>query len=164
MIALFTPCHIFPTAYLAQMRRYASYFRSNNPKQWSTPTQKKQQQQTTGLIQRLRNNIQLLSIGVIVSEKFCFSKCPCFLQVCLAWKTISCQTDKGNRLKHVQFLQGVPVWRMWYHWAISWNWTPGPCDWHAIELSIQLTLLCNRITLKSIIWQIYAIFGIIPGL
>ena len=38
---------------------------------------KKQQQQTTGLIQRLSNNIQLLPIGVIVTEKFCFSKCVC---------------------------------------------------------------------------------------
>ena len=27
-------------------------------------------------------------------------------------KTISCLTDEGNRLKRVQFLQGVPVWRM----------------------------------------------------
>ena len=32
---------------------------------------KKQQQQTIGLIQRLSNNIQLLSLGVIVSEKLC---------------------------------------------------------------------------------------------
>ena len=48
----------------------------------------KKQQQTTGLIQRLSNYIQLLSIGVIVSEKFCFSK------------------------RHFQFSQGVPVWRM----------------------------------------------------
>ena len=38
---------------------------------------RKQQQKTTGLIQRLNNNIQLLSIGVIVPEKFCF------LEVCL---------------------------------------------------------------------------------
>ena len=36
---------------------------------------KKLQQQTTGLIQRLSNNTQLLSIGLIVSEKFCFRKC-----------------------------------------------------------------------------------------
>ena len=42
----------------------------------------------------------------------------CFLQVCLAWKTISCLTDKGNRLKHVQFSQGVPVWRMYALWCI----------------------------------------------
>ena len=74
---------------------------------------KKQYQQTSGLIQRLNNNIELLSVGVIVSEKFCFSKfVVCCLQVCLAWKTISCQTDMGNRLKHVQFSQGVPVWRL----------------------------------------------------
>ena len=31
---------IFPTAYLAQIRLYAFYFRSHNPKQWSTPTYK----------------------------------------------------------------------------------------------------------------------------
>ena len=59
-------------------------------------------QQTTGLIQRLNENIQLLSIGVIVSEKFCFRKCVCCLQVCLAWETISWQTDKGNGVKHSQ--------------------------------------------------------------
>ena len=45
-------------------------------------------------------------IGVIISEKFCFSKC---LHVCLAWNTISCQTDKGNRVKQSQFLQGTCV-------------------------------------------------------
>ena len=32
----------------------------------------------------------------------------CCLQVCLAWKTISCQTDKGNILR--QFSQGITVW------------------------------------------------------
>ena len=37
------------------------------------------------------------------------------LQVCLARKTTSCQTDKGHRLKQVQFSQGVPVWRMVEH-------------------------------------------------
>ena len=36
---------------------------------------KKKNQRTTRLIQRLNNNIQLLSIDVIVSEKFCFRKC-----------------------------------------------------------------------------------------
>ena len=30
----------------------------------------------------------------------------CCLQVCLAGKTISCQTEKGNRVKHRQILQG----------------------------------------------------------
>ena len=33
--------------------------------------------QTIGIIQRLNNNIQLLLIGAIVSEKFCFKKCVC---------------------------------------------------------------------------------------
>ena len=33
----------------------------------------------------------------------------CCFQVCLTWKTISCQTDKGNRVKHSQFLQGTCV-------------------------------------------------------
>ena len=36
-------------------------------------------QQTGGLILRLKNNILLCSIGVIVSEKFCFRKCVCLL-------------------------------------------------------------------------------------
>ena len=50
---------------------------------------KKQQQQTTGLIQILGNNIQLMSIGVIVSEKFFFQKMfVCCLQVCYAGTTI----------------------------------------------------------------------------
>ena len=65
---------------------------------------KKQYQQTTGLIQRLNNNIQHLSIGVIVSEKFGCRKC-----VCLAWKTTFCQTDMGNRLKQGQIQQGTCV-------------------------------------------------------
>ena len=73
-------------------------------------TIKKQYQQTTGLIQILNNNnIQLLLIGVIVSEKFCFRKCVCCLQVCRAWKTISCKTDKVNRVKHSQFSQDTGV-------------------------------------------------------
>ena len=40
---------------------------------------KRKYQQTTGLIEILNNNIQHLSIGVIVSELFCFSKCVCLL-------------------------------------------------------------------------------------
>ena len=27
-------------------------------------------------------------------------------------RQITCQTDKGNKLKHAKFSQGVPVWRM----------------------------------------------------
>ena len=74
---------------------------------------KKQQQQITGLIQRLSNNIQLLSIGVIVSEKFCFRKCLFVAyKFALHGQQFSCQTAKGNRVKHLQFLQGVSVWRM----------------------------------------------------
>ena len=62
---------------------------------------KKQYQQSTGLFQRLNNNMQLLSIGFIVSGKFLSdSVFVCYLQVCLAWKTISCQIDKRNRVKH----------------------------------------------------------------
>ena len=73
----------------------------------------KKQQQQTGLIQRLSNNIQLLSIGVIVSEKFCFKRC--LFVVCkfaLHGQQFSSQTGKRNRLKHRQFSRGVPVWRM----------------------------------------------------
>ena len=35
----------------------------------------------------------------------------CF-QVYLAWKIISCQTDKGNRVRRVKISQGISVWRM----------------------------------------------------
>ena len=75
---------------------------------------KKQQQQTTGLIQRLRNKIQVLVISVIVSEKFWFRKCLFVVyKLALHGQQFSCQTGKGNSQKHVQFSQGVPVWRMW---------------------------------------------------
>ena len=57
----------------------------------------KQQQQTPGLIQRLSDNIQLLSIGVIVSDKLCFSKCNvCRSQVCLTWTTIPLPNRQGE--------------------------------------------------------------------
>ena len=65
---------------------------------------RKQQQQTTGLIQRLSNNIQLLSIGVIVSEKFCLRKCLVVVyKFALHGQQFSCQPGKGNRVKHLQF-------------------------------------------------------------
>ena len=64
----------------------------------------KQQQQTIGLFQRLNNNIQLLSIGVIASEKFCFRKCLFVdYKFALDGQQFSCQTDKGNSQKHHQF-------------------------------------------------------------
>ena len=51
-----------------------------------------------------------MSIGVIVSERFCFWKCVrCCLQVCPAWETISCQTEKGDRVKHGRIQQGTCV-------------------------------------------------------
>ena len=40
---------------------------------------KKQYQQATGLILRLNNKIKLLSIGVIISEKFFFQKVCLFV-------------------------------------------------------------------------------------
>ena len=40
---------------------------------------KKQQQQTTGLIQRLSSNMQIFSIGVIVSEKYFLQKVCLFV-------------------------------------------------------------------------------------
>ena len=74
---------------------------------------KKQYQQTPGSIQRLTNISHLLLIGVIVAEKFCLTKCVFVVyKFVLHRKQITCQTDKENRLKHAQFLQGVPVWRM----------------------------------------------------
>ena len=65
---------------------------------------KEQEQQTTGLILRLSNNIQLLSIGVIFSEKFRFRKWL-FVVYKFAFhgQQFSCQTDKGNSQKHIQF-------------------------------------------------------------
>ena len=68
---------------------------------------KKQYQQTTRLIQRLISISHLQSIGVIVAVNFCLRKCVYCLQVCLAWKTIFCQTNKVNRVKHVQIQQGT---------------------------------------------------------
>ena len=61
----------------------------------------KKQQQTTGLIQRLSNNIQLLSIGAIVLEKFCFRKFLVVVYKCaLRGQQFSCQTGKGNSKKN----------------------------------------------------------------
>ena len=58
---------------------------------------KKYYQQTTGLIEGLDDNIQLLSIGFIVSDKFRLSKCDvCRLQVCLAWTTIPLPNRQGE--------------------------------------------------------------------
>ena len=69
-----------------------------------SPWYKKWQQQTTGLIQRLSNNAQLLWTGVIVSEKFCFRKCLFVVdKFALHGQQFSCQTGKGNRVKHLQF-------------------------------------------------------------
>ena len=102
-----------PKAYLAKPGPEICYFRSNKPEQWSTPTSINNYQQTWRLIQRLINISLLLSIGVIVAEKFCLRKCVFVVyKFVLHEKQITCQTDKGNRLKHAQFLQGVPVWRM----------------------------------------------------
>ena len=75
---------------------------------------KKQYQQTTGLIQGLNNNIQLLLIDVIISEKSCFRKCLVVVhKLALHGQQFYCQTGKGNSQKHVQFSQGVPVWRIY---------------------------------------------------
>ena len=49
--------------------------------------------QTTVLIERLNNKVQLLSIGIIVSEKFCFSKCVFGCNFVLLGKQFLCQTD-----------------------------------------------------------------------
>ena len=69
--------------------------------------------QTAGLIQRLTNISHLLLIGAIVAEKLYLRKSVFVVfKVVLHGKQITCQTDKENRLKHAQFPQGVPVWRM----------------------------------------------------
>ena len=61
---------------------------------------KKQYQQTIGLIQGLFDNVHLLLIGVIVQRSVVSeSLFVCYSQVCLAWKTISYQIEKGNRVK-----------------------------------------------------------------
>ena len=65
---------------------------------------RKQQQQTTGLNQRLSNNTQLLLIDVIALEKSGFRKCLVVVYKCaLHGQQFSCQTGKGNRVKHLQF-------------------------------------------------------------
>ena len=72
---------------------------------------KKQYQPTTGLIQRIINDTHLLSIGVILAGEILFEKM--FQKVCsivihnYAWKTISCKTEKGNRVIQSNF-----VWMM----------------------------------------------------
>ena len=56
--------------------------------------------------------MQLFSTGVIVSEKFCFSKCVCLLLTSLSYMENNLLPNRqgySNRLKHVQFSQGVPV-------------------------------------------------------
>ena len=42
-------------------------------------------------------------------RKVLFQLVSLLLEVSLAWKSISCQTYKGNRAKNSQFSQGVPV-------------------------------------------------------
>ena len=107
----------------------------------------KQQQQTTGLIQRLSNSIQLLSIGVIVSEKFCFRKCLFVVhKFALHGQQFSCQTGKGNRLKHRQFSQGVPVWRM-IHPVIGLSSPPWICV--KLALGIQGLNIVTRYSASS---------------
>ena len=77
-------------------------------------------QQTTGLlerlnnnIQRLNNNIQLSSIGVIVSEKFVSVSVFFFVyKFVLYGKQVLARQIKGNRVKHILFSQSIPVWRM----------------------------------------------------
>ena len=75
---------------------------------------KKRAQQTTGLIQRLSNNIQLLSIGVIVSEKFCFRNCLVFVyKFALHGQQFSCQAGKG-KAKNMPNFRRVCVCGGWY--------------------------------------------------
>ena len=64
---------------------------------------KKQYKRNNKINSKFKQNIQLLSIGVIVSEKFCFRKC-----VCLLFTSLSClensflPNDKGNKVQHSQ--------------------------------------------------------------
>ena len=82
------------------------YFRSNNSKQWSTPT-------TTGLIERLKKQHTTFVNWCYCLREVLFQKMfVCCLQVCLAWTTILLPNSQGDSQKHVQFSQGVPVWRM----------------------------------------------------
>ena len=72
---------------------------------------KKQQQQTTGLIPILKHTTYVNWCYCL--REVLFQKVfVCCLQACPAWKTISYQRDKGNRVKHVQFSLDIPVWRM----------------------------------------------------
>ena len=77
---------------------------------------KKLYQQATGLIEGLDDNIQLLSVGFIVSDEFCFKKCNVYCsQVSLAWTTIPLPNRQGNRVKHLQLLQDQSAWRMTFN-------------------------------------------------
>ena len=72
------------------------------------PNINKQYQQTAGLVQRLINNTHLLSVGVIVAEKFCLEKCVFVVyKFVLHGKQFFAKTDKGNRVKHIQIKQGT---------------------------------------------------------
>ena len=54
--------------------------KSNEKINFSTQANnQKNSQQTTGSTEGLNDNIQLLTTCVIVSDKFCFSKCLCLL-------------------------------------------------------------------------------------
>ena len=78
---------------------------------------KKPYQQTAGLIigLRLTNISHVLLIGVIVAEKLCLRKCVFVVyKFVLHGKQITCQTDKGNRLKYTQFSQGVEDEKLWF--------------------------------------------------
>ena len=78
---------LLPTACLTQSGRDSinNLFHKYQSKAMNNTNIKKQFQLTAGLIQRSNNNIQLLSIGVIVSGEFCFRK-----RVCLLFTSLSC--------------------------------------------------------------------------
>ena len=87
-----------PMACLATSGLYCSfYFRSHNPKQWSTFKK---------ISTNKRINLKYNQQHTPFVDWSNWQRGVCSSQVILAWKTISCQTEKGNRVKHRQILPG----------------------------------------------------------
>ena len=114
----------------------------------------KQQQQTTGLIQGLSNNIQLQSICVIVSGKFCFRKCLfAVYKFALHGQQFCCQTGKGNRVNHLQFQQGcyeedAITCAIQYNFMLVHHWTVMLVyDWLMADGG---RIYCNVVLVKSV--------------
>ena len=83
---------IVPKAYLAKSGIYILHFRSNNPKQWSTPTSKNNISTNNKINREIKQQHTTFCQLVLLSQRsfISVSVFACCWQVCLAWKTISC--------------------------------------------------------------------------